>query len=109
MAGTNRRENVAIGDELLGQARLRYPPGGSVDGTPSFELFESGPLAAAAEYFSRQYENAPEAAAGVRFYVTVGTFFPVMAFYAARVADAIAIISFTVEDNYWEMIEGDPE
>ena len=33
--------------------RDSIPPGGSVDGTPRFEQFESGPLAAVIEYFSR--------------------------------------------------------
>ncbi|HVC71379.1 MAG TPA: hypothetical protein VNC61_14080 [Acidimicrobiales bacterium] len=103
------RERVTVSDELLGEARRRYPPGGSADGTPRFELFESGPLAGAVAYFERQYDNSPEAAAGVHFYTTVGTFFPAMAFYAARVGDHVEIISFTVDDDYWGLIEDDPE
>ena len=58
---------------------------------------------------SVKFDNALEAAAGIRFYTTVGTFFPMMAFYAARVGPHIEIISFTVDDDYWETIEHDPD
>ena len=109
MTPSPNREWVTASEGLLSEARRRFPPGGSADGTPSFELFESGPLEATIGYFEHEYENAPEAVAGIiKFYVTIGTFFPAMVFYAARVEDHIEIIAFTVDDDYWEQIGGDP-
>ena len=70
-----KRKRVITSEELLSQARALYPPGGSVDGTPRLELFERGPLAAAIAYFEREFDEATEAAAGIRFCTTVGHFF----------------------------------
>ncbi len=114
MSWPSRRERVVASEDLLREARLRFPPGGSVDGTPRFEQFESGPLAAVIEYFSRDFEGAPEAAAGVKFYVTVGSFFPAMVFYAMRVGDDtggdhVEVVSFVPDDDYWDVIGDDPE
>jgi len=108
------RERVVASEELLREARLRFPPEGSADGTPRFEHFENGPLAAVIEYFSRDFDGAPEAAAGVKFYVTVGSFFPAMVFYAMRVGDDdggdhIEVVSFVPHEEYWDVIGDDPE
>jgi hypothetical protein len=102
-------EDVSVAEELLRLARERYPPGGSADGTPGFEHFERGPLAAAVSYFEREFDEALEAAAGVRFYMTVGTFFPAMAFFAARVGSGIQVLSFTVDDEYGAILNEDPD
>ena len=95
------------------EARLRFPTGGSADGTPRFEQFVEGPLAAVIEYFSRDFDGAPEAAAGVKFYVTVGSFFPATVFYAVRVRDDVGgehveVVSFVPDDDYWDVIGDDP-
>jgi hypothetical protein len=60
-------------------------------------------------YFEREFDDALEAAAGIRFYMTVGSFFPAMAFYAARVGDGIEVLSFSVDDQYWENVDSDPD
>jgi hypothetical protein len=114
VARPSRREHVVASGELLRAARLRFPPGGSVDGTPRFEQFVDGPLAAVIEYFSRDFDGAPEAAAGVKVYVTVGSFFPAMLFYAMRISDHaggdhIEVVSFVPDDDYWDVIGDDPE
>ena len=70
MTGPPEREHVSVSEELLRDARQRYPPEGSPDGTPRLEHFELGPLAAAVAYFEREFDRALEAAAGVRFYTT---------------------------------------
>ena len=64
-------DEVKCSDLLLEHARELFPPGGSVAGSPSFELFCEGPLRAAIELFSRQFDEAPEAAAGVKVWVTI--------------------------------------
>jgi hypothetical protein len=93
---------VRASEEVLNDARIRFPPGGSADGKPRFEHFVNGPLEATIEYFEREFETAPEAAAGVRSYMTIGTFFPAMVFYAARVDDHIEIIAFDIDEDYFE-------
>ena len=109
MTGAPEREHVSVSEELLRDARQRYPPEGSPDGTPRLEHFELGPLAAAVAYFEREFDRALEAAAGVRFYTTVGTFFPAMAFFAARVGEGIEVLSFTVDDDFWSNVDNDPD
>ncbi len=114
MSWPSGRERVVASEELLREARLRFPPEGSADGTPRLEHFENGPLAAVIEYFSRDFDGAPEAAAGVKFYVTVGSFFPAMVFYAMRVGDDdggdhIEVVSFVPHEEYWDVIGDDPE
>jgi len=104
------RESVTVSDEVLREARGRFPVGGSAEGKPSYELFETGPLAAATAYFEREFDNALEEAAGIRFHMTVGTYFPAMAFYAARIGTTgIEIIDLVVDDQYEETIGRDPE
>ncbi len=52
----------------------------------------------------RRFDDAPEAAPGIRVWVTIGVpLFPPMAFYAAAVSDYIELLDFTVEDDpdYW--------
>lgn len=39
----------------------------------------------------------------------MSTFFPVLGFFAIRVADHVEIIDFIVDEDYWDLIEGDPE
>lgn len=104
-------EEVTYGDLLWEHARELFPSGGSVEGRPSFELFCEGPLRAAIELFSRQFDQSSEAASGVRVWVTIAPpWFPPLVFYAARVGDHIKLLDVTSEDpqEYWAMIESDP-
>jgi hypothetical protein len=110
-AAVTRPMRVEVGTDLMAKARNRWPVERSVEGEPSLPLFERGPLAAAREYFSRYFDQALVEVEGspVRYYMTVSTFFPVMGFFAIRVADHIEIIDFLQDDNYWDSLGDDPD
>lgn len=104
------RRRVRASKHLLDHANQDFPAGGSVDGTPTFETFADGPLAAATEYFMRRFDEAPEAAAGIRVWVTIPLpVFPPMAFYAAMVGDHIELLDYSAEDaeEYWALFGDD--
>jgi len=97
---------------FLRSARILYPPGGSSDGRPSFELFEAGPLRAVEELFARRFDEQPEAieGTGIRFAMTHGVpVFPAMVMYACMgTDDAIEILDVVVDDNWFELLRDDP-
>jgi len=101
---------VEVGTDLVAKAVGLYPAV-SAEGRPTLAHFERGPLAAAREYFSRYFDAALVESHGspVRYYQTVSTFFPVLGFFAIRVAGHIEIIDFIVDEGYLDLIEGDPE
>lgn len=104
-------EPVAVAGELLGKARQRFPPGGSVDGTPSFELFEHGPLQAAIELFGRRFDEAPTVEAGVdslRWVSTMSALFGPMVFFALRTIDHIEIVDYVEDEGYWDLDDDPP-
>lgn len=100
---------VEVCADLTAKALSLYPKV-SAEGRPTFAHFEKGPLAAAQEYFGRYFDEALVESQGspVRYYQTVSTFFPVLGFFAIRIADYIEIIDFMPDENYWDLIEGDP-
>lgn len=100
---------VVRSDHFLENAMRLYPPGGTAEGQRSFELFESGPLAAIEELFSRAFEEQPEAAAGIRFALTHQVpVFPAMVFYAALGRDdAVEIVDVTIDEEYFGLIQDD--
>lgn len=104
------RERVEVGPNLVAKAGNLYPVA-SAEGRPTLTLFERGPLAAAREYFSRCFDAALVESPGspIRYYQTVSTFFPVLGFFAIRVADHIEITDFIVDEDYLDLLEGDPE
>lgn len=70
---------------FIQSAQRHFPPGGSAEGKPSFELFERGPLRAVEELFSRAFEDQPEGleGTGIRFATTHQVpAFPAMTFFA---------------------------
>ena len=95
------------------RARALFPPGGTAGGRPSFERFEAGPLSAAELAFSLDWEGQLEAleGTGIRFVMTHGVpVFPAMTFYAVLgTDDAIELLDVTVDEDYFEMLEGDPD
>ena len=108
------KRRVRHSEDFLAIARHHFPPGGSSDGRPSFELFVAHPLAAADELFARSFDELPELAPGIRALVTIHTpFFSPIAFYAIAVVyggdEEIEIISMTVDEDYWDLIHEDPE
>ncbi len=105
------RRRVEVAELLIEHAQQLFPPGGSAAGAPSCELFEAGPLAAAQEFFARRFDEAPEAAGGIKVWVTIDLpFFPPMAFYAALVGDHVELLDVTIEEpqDYWNLIGGNP-
>ncbi len=104
------REPVSVSDDVTAQAARRFPVGGSAEGAPTLAHFEHGPLAAACEYFSRRFEDAPQPVAGVaiRLSLTNSPFFGPIAFFAIRTTDGIEIVSFTDDPDYWEIVDDDP-
>ncbi|MBW3537499.1 MAG: hypothetical protein KY395_07000 [Actinobacteria bacterium] len=106
-----RRRRVEVSDFLIEHARQLFPSGGSAAGAASYERFEAGPLVAAREFFARRFDEAPEAAAGIKVWVTIDLpFFPPMAFYAALVGDHVELLDATIEEpqDYWNLVDGDP-
>lgn len=105
----NRRE-IRHSPGFLNTAKEHFPVGGSSDGNPSFELFSRGPLAAASDLFSRSFEELFEIVPGIRALDTLHTpFFPPITFYAALVDGYIEILSLSVDDEYWDLLDGDPD
>jgi len=96
---------------FLEQAYELFPPGGSADDRPSFELFAAGPLLAVEEAFSRIYEEHPEAMPGIRFAMTHGVpVFPALVVYATLGDDdTVELLSITIDEDYFGLIGDDPE
>ncbi len=104
---------VIRSETFLEHARALYPPGGDAEGHPSFELFEAGPLRAAELAFSTDWEGQTQAIEGVdiRVVMTHGVpVFPAMTIYAIRGSDdSVELLDVDVDDDYFEMLEGDPD
>ena len=84
------RRRVTRSEGFVERALALYPLGGLADGTPSFELFESGPLRGVEELFARAFDDQPEAVegTGIRFAMTHGVpVFPAMVFYGCLGSD----------------------
>jgi hypothetical protein len=104
------RREIRHSPDFLAAAKEHFPAGGSAAGSPSFELFARGPLEASSELFSRSFEDLFELVPGIRALDTLHTpFFPPITFYAALVDDYIEIVSLSIDDSYWELLDGDPE
>ena len=104
---------VRRSDDFVAKAREVFPPGGDAEGRPSFELFEERPLRAVQEKLSIDFEGCPESEPGspIRVVATAHVpFFPAMIFYAIAVTDGtVEIIDFTVDDEYFDLINRDPD
>lgn len=87
---------------FLQLARELYPPGGSAAGQPSFDLFETGPLAAFEELASRAFEELAEPAAGIRCWTTISVpLFPPMTFFCLLTTDdVVEVIDVAVDEDY---------
>jgi hypothetical protein len=104
------RREIRHSPDFLATAKEKFPVGGSISGRPSFELFSRGPLEAASELFSRSFEELFEIVPGIRALDTLHTpFFPPITFYAVLVDGYVEIISLSIDDSYWELLDGDPE
>jgi hypothetical protein len=102
---------VSVSPELLAKAHSEFPPGGSVDGRPSLELFVRGPLDAAKQIFAREFDAAPEPIPGLgamRQCDTLSSIFGPIFFYAIKKTDGIEIVDYLYDPNYWELVSDDP-
>ena len=102
-----------MSDTFKAHAREAFPPGGSVEGKPRWEMFEEGPLVAIAKAFGDNFEGNAEAAPGIRVVMTHALpFFPAMAVYAAVIVDGpsewVELLDITVDDEYFRLIDDDP-
>lgn len=108
-----RRRRVQHGAQFLEEARRLFPPGGSVEGQPSFDLFADTVLKAAELAFELDFEGqlAEMAGSPIRLVLTAQTpFFPQpLVFYGVLVAeDVVEIVDIVVDDDFWDAGE-DPE
>ena len=100
-------------EQFTEQAHQLFPPGGSAEGRPSFELFEHGPLRGAEVAFSRAFELQREPVEGVgslRYVVIQPTsFFGPIVIYACLLRDqSVELVSVIEDEDYWEVIGHDP-
>ena len=106
------RRRVVRSEGFVQRAEALYPPGGSGEGRPSFELFCAGPLRAVEELFSRRFDDQPEAVEGtaVRFALTHDLpIFPAMVFYAWLGTDgAVELLDVVVDEEFFDRIADDP-
>lgn len=105
------RRRVVVSDFLIEHAKAMFPPDGSASGSPRYEVFEDGPLAAAQRLFEHWFDEAPEAVAGIKHWITIELpFFPPMVFYAALVDDHVELLDVTVHEpeDYWDLVDDDP-
>jgi hypothetical protein len=92
-------------------ARELYPPGGSGEGAPSYELFAESVLAAAKLEFAIGWDLGDAALGDDRRAVMTGStpVFPPMVFYGRLLEDdSIEIVGFDVDQGFWDLIGGDP-
>jgi hypothetical protein len=101
---------VFAAPQLLAHARREFPSGGSADGTPSYELFCSGPLQAATWVCERGFGSTPEAieGTGLRSVIQFSKFFGPLVFFARETGDTIELVDFARDPNFWEDIARDP-
>lgn len=103
-----RRREVTVDAVVDAKAQLGFPPGGSSDGRPSYELLRERALDAVVEAWSRNFEASPESEPGspVRVALTFpAPMFPPMAFYGILVGDGVHIIDYSHDDDYWDTVE----
>ena len=106
-------EPVEVSPAVLAQARGLFPPGGSVDGRPSFEMWRDGPLEAVRQLFGSIFDELPDDTdlPGVKYWQTIRTpFFEPMGFFAIRDTNGqIEIYGFFEETGYSALVDDDPE
>jgi len=95
------RRQVRRSELFIETAQRFFPPGGSVQGRPSYQLFEDGPLGAIEFLFARRFDGLPDPYPGDRAWTTIqAPLFPPMTFYAAGVDDYVELLDLTVDTDY---------
>ena len=113
MAQGGQRRDVRSSAGFDRKAKQLFPPEGSSEGRPTYQMFVDGPLKAFEAAF-RYWENnsMPVPGLGSLRYAEVihAPFFPLITAYACLVADAggdyVELVDFDVE---WDIYLGDEE
>jgi hypothetical protein len=107
---------IVRGEQFLEAARTFFPTGGSVDGRPSFELFETRILRITERRMSQTFEDLPEAVegTGIRFVMTHAVpYFPAMVIYGMLLVaggdEFVELIDIVLDEDYFDIIENDPD
>ena len=84
-----------------------------MDGRPSFEVFDQGPLRGAETAFALDFEGQREHIEGlgsIRYVKVAPTAFfgPLVISACLLRDDTVEIVSVIDDEGYWEMIENDP-
>lgn len=101
-----RRRTVRHGARFLAEARRLFPPGGSAEGRPSFDLFAATVLKAAELAFSSDFEGqlAETPGSPIRLVLTAQTPFfeaPLVFFALLVAADVVEIVDLIVDEDAW--------
>lgn len=106
------RRAVHHGLAFLARARQLFPPGGSPDGRPAFELFAGTVLRAAETAFASDFEGqlAETPGSPIRVVLTAATpFFPKpLAFYALLAdKETVEIVDVVIDEDWLETLGDD--
>lgn len=107
---------IRRGTAFLRAAHASFPPGGSAEGHPSFELFEERVLHVVEQRMSTTFEDLPEAVegTGIRFVMTHALpYFPALVIFGMLLVDdgeeLIELVDVVIDDDYFDTIESDPD
>lgn len=111
--GDRTQREVRISADCLAKARSSYPVDGSSSGRPSLSRFEDTILKAAIFQFAHGFDELPEAVPGVAIRAVITDavpFFPATVFYGVLGGDdAVEIIDFVDDPEYFELLDDDPD
>ena len=104
---TSRR--VVVSAEFVDKAKSLYPPGGSSEGRPSYEMFCSHALPVAKTAFSRAWDKLPfDGIPALRYLVAaVPPFFGAIIFYCVDVGDHVELVDVDEDPDYWGFVADD--
>ncbi len=107
------RRPVRRSAAFLEQAYALFPPEGSAEGRPPFEMFEKGPLRGAEAAFSINFEaqrQHMQDVGGIR-YVTIpptSVFGPLVISACLMQDGAVELVSVIDDEGYWDLVGNDP-
>lgn len=105
------RRSVQRSEYFVEVAQSIFPPGGSTEGDPSFELFESGPLRAVEDLCVLAFESMVEIEGGIRVWTTIELpLFPPMTFFAVLdTTGTVELVDLLVDTEYeWDAEDDEP-
>jgi hypothetical protein len=104
---TGERRQVRMGPSFEAIARQEFPPGGSAEGRPSYELFVDGPLKAFEAAFQHWERNAmplPGVDTVRSADVANNPYFPLLTAIAVLVRDNdeyVELVDLLVDWDFW--------